>query len=104
MRVELSIEGGLAAFPGLARPLRLDADALPPQEADRLRRLVEDARFFEVSGPVPRQASLRDARRYHISITDGVRTRKLTLEDPVGSDFGPLLEFLRELEREGRRR
>ena len=47
MRVEFKVEEGLAYFPGLSEPILIDSTALPEDEAQELRRLVEASRLFE---------------------------------------------------------
>ncbi len=48
MRIQLKIEGGLAYFPGLSKPITIDGNALPPQEADKLKQLLDAAHFFDL--------------------------------------------------------
>jgi hypothetical protein len=105
MRVQLKIEGGLAHFPGLSQPTLIDGAALPAEEADELRRLVEAARFFDrpstVGAPSPGAA---DYRRYTISIEEGGRQHTVTLVDPVADpDLQKLLRFLQAKARALRR-
>jgi hypothetical protein len=85
MRIAFSVDGGIASFPGLRRPVTLDCDALPPQQAARLRALVERARFF--SAPPPDRASPSpDARTYTLEIDDGKQCRTLRIAEPVADD------------------
>ena len=46
MRIALSIDGGLASFPGLRKPQTIECEQLAPDRQARLRALVEQARFF----------------------------------------------------------
>lgn len=46
MRVHFSTSGGPAYFPGLAKPVAIECDELPAEEAQELQRLVEAADFF----------------------------------------------------------
>jgi hypothetical protein len=97
MRVQLQIEGGLAHFPGLSRPLLIESPALSSDDAEELQRLVTAARFFEqpahASAPPPGAA---DYRRYTITIDDGTRQHTVHLTDPV-ADVA-LRELLRFVE------
>lgn len=82
MRVTLSTEGGLAYFPGLARPVTYDSQALPPAQADELRRLVEEAGFFHrlnVDAPPPPGAA--DYRTYTLTVEDGALSHTVRLTD-----------------------
>lgn len=82
MRIDFSVDGGIAAFPGLAKPVTIDCDVLPPTATARLRKLVRRADFFArpAHGPATR---MPDARAYTIAIDDGPRCRTLTLTEPI---------------------
>ena len=82
MRIDFSVDGGLATFPGLARPVTIDCDALPPPEGERLRDLVRRAGFFALPAH-GKPARLPDARAYTIAIDDGVQCKKVTVCEPV---------------------
>jgi len=45
MRIQFKMEGGIAYFPGLSKPITIDSDQLPTQESDELKRLVNATRF-----------------------------------------------------------
>lgn len=104
MKVELTISGGLAYLPGLAKPVTIDGEALSAAEAEKLARLVAAARFFErpatPSAPVPGTA---DMQSYVITVHEdvgheGSRRHTLRLADPVEDpDLGALLNFLRAI-------
>lgn len=49
MQAELFIDGGVGFFPGLARPIVLDENALSAEERDELARLVSAARAEPVA-------------------------------------------------------
>jgi hypothetical protein len=94
--VNFESEGGFAHFPGLSRPLRLDTEELSPEQAIRLKGLVEHARFFEqppeVGGPPPGAADLRS---YTITVSDGDRTHTLRTSDALADPaLRNLLEHL----------
>ena len=38
MRIQFKMEGGIASFPGLSKPITIDSDQLPQQESDELKR------------------------------------------------------------------
>ena len=83
MKIELSIDGGFARLPGLARPVTIDSTALAPAHGAKLARLVARARFFDAKPPAPAPSPARDARCYTIAIEDGDRRRSLTLREPI---------------------
>jgi hypothetical protein len=82
MRIEFRMDGGLAAFPGLAKPVYIACEGLPPAQAARLRALVERARFFSLSR-APHKAGPPDARAYTIAIDDAGRCRTVTVTEPI---------------------
>jgi hypothetical protein len=81
--IEFKREGGLAAFPGLSKPVLIDTDVLPPADAARLNQLVGSARFFdqpaELGKPRPGAA---DYYQYTITIEAGGRRHTLRLSEP----------------------
>ena len=88
MKIEFAAEGGLAAFPGLAQPVTIDAAALSPARGRALATLVERAGFFDAAAGEPAAAATppspaRDARCYTIAIDDGTRSRRITVREPI---------------------
>ncbi|HEX7329052.1 MAG TPA: protealysin inhibitor emfourin [Casimicrobiaceae bacterium] len=85
LRIDFGIEGGVAAFPGLAKPLTIDCADLPRQDAAKIEALVQRADFFgrRVSA---RGASMPDARTYTIGVDDGAQCRTLRVEEPIADD------------------
>lgn len=82
MRIDFRIDGGLAAFPGLAKPVTIHCDALPPAENAHVRDLVQRANFFALPAD-DAQSHAPDARAYTIAIDDGARCRTVTLSEPI---------------------
>ncbi len=82
MHIDFRIDGGLAAFPGLAKPVSIDCAALPANDAARLGKLVRKADFFGVPQP-PAAPPMPDARAYTIAIDDGLQCRTLTFAEPI---------------------
>jgi hypothetical protein len=97
MRIEFSVEGGLAYFPGLSKPRVIDSATLDDDAADRLRRLVDAARVFQQ--PAARRAVAKgaaDYRQYTITVVDGRRRRTIHLSDPIAdSHLQALVDYLR---------
>jgi len=96
MRIQLKIDGGLAYFPGLSKPITIDSNALPVQEADKLKQLLEAAHFFDlppvVSAPAPGAA---DYHRYTITVDDNSKHHTVQLTDPVQEpNLQALLSYL----------
>jgi hypothetical protein len=87
MRMQVRIEGGLARFPGLAKPIDLDTDTLPAQDAQEMRHLVTAARFFELPASIgqPLARGAADYRRYIITVDDGPAHHTVEATDPVSN-------------------
>jgi hypothetical protein len=82
MRIEFRADGGLAAFPGLAAPVTIHCDALPPSENARMHDLLRRADFFAL--PAHRGAKpTPDARSYTIAVDDGARCKTVTVREPI---------------------
>jgi hypothetical protein len=85
MRMRVHIEGGVAYIPRLAKPIELDTDTLPAQDAEEIRRLVAAAHFFELPASVgqPPIRGAADYRRYTITVDDGTVHHTVYVTDPV---------------------
>ena len=85
MRIDFRVDGGIAAFPGLAQPVTIDCDALPPAQTAHLRELLHRAGFFSLPSrmPAPR---VPDARAYTIAVDDGRQCRTVTVAEPIVDD------------------
>jgi len=92
MRILFERTGG---FAGLKLKATLDAESLPPQQARRLRKLLEESRFFELplrlEGPVSRP----DRFKYRLTVENNncIHTVQAN-EDAVPSEMRPLLDWL----------
>lgn len=85
LRIDFGIEGGFAALPGLAKPLRIDCADLSKEEAARIEALVRRADIFHLRLPT-HVASIPDARTYTIGVDDGSQHRRLRVEEPIADD------------------
>ena len=92
MRLTFEREGGLAALPGLARPITIDTSALSSEEAAHWDRLVSDADAWSL--PASAAQAKADGRTYHLTLEDGARSAKLTLCDPLPPMVRPLVRAL----------
>jgi hypothetical protein len=84
MRIEFSLEGGLASFPGLSKPVAFDLDLLDKDEARQLQRLTEAANFFDL--PASAGSPARAAADYQycvLTIDDGTRKHTVRVLEPV---------------------
>lgn len=82
MRIGFRMEGGFAALPGLAAPVTIHGDALPPSKQAELRQLLRRADFFARPSD-DRQHALPDARTYTIEVDDGSNCRTVTVHEPI---------------------
>ncbi len=97
MRIQFKMEGGIAYFPGLSKPITIDSDQLPKQESDELKRLVNATRFFDLpiamGLPSPGAA---DYRQYTITIQDEGKQHTVHLTDLIEDpNLQALLAYLR---------
>jgi emfourin len=100
MRVEFKTEGGVAHFPGMGRPVVIDAERLTPEESSALQNLVDGARFFEIDDPPPPPSSARDYLQYTITITEKARRRTLRVTDlTADASMQRLIQYLRAVAR-----
>ena len=84
MRIQFEMEGGLAYFPGLAKPIVIDTDQLSDQAAMEIEKIVAQANFFALSKTVGKPApGAADYRQYTITIQDGKKSHTVTTFDPI---------------------
>ena len=84
MRMQVKTEGGITGpIPGLSKPIVLDSNALPPQEAEEMRQLVTAAHFFELPVQQPKPQRGADYRSYTISIENGERYHSVQFTELV---------------------
>ena len=105
MHLKFKTEGGFASFPGLQTPVEIDTSELREEEAARLLRCVEEARFFErqeePEGPPPGAA---DVRLHTVTVEDGARSRTVRAYEPIEDPaLRALVEALGALAKEIRR-
>jgi len=95
LRIEFRIDGGLAAFPGLAKPVTIDCDALSASQTAHLRELVQRANFFALPTHAPPRRGA-DARAYTIEVDDGLQCKSVTVTEPIADTaLRNLVEALR---------
>ncbi|NVJ21670.1 MULTISPECIES: protealysin inhibitor emfourin [Myxococcus] len=105
VRIQLSQEGGLAAFPGLARPRSVELSELPTEQAEAIEHGLRDARFRELPAVVGGGGSASkgaDQRRYTLTVEEGPRRHSVKLVEPVEDPH--LRELLSLVKRATRRR
>jgi hypothetical protein len=91
IRVDVERSGG---FGGLVQRRTLDTADLTPDEAGRLRALLEEADLDAVD-PAARALPVPDAFRYRLTVVRGGRRWELSLDDPqVPVRLRPLLRHV----------
>ena len=95
MRIELTTEGGVAAIPGLAKPILLESMTMSSEQCAHLQRLV-DAALMERTQCASPKAAVPDGRRYRLTIQrDGARS-EIEAEDPaIPPAIEALMQFVR---------
>jgi len=103
MRIEYKIEGGVAYFPGLRKPVVIDSEDLTEEEGTELERLIDKADFFDLPGlvgTIPQGAA--DYRQYIVTVENGKRRHTVRLTDPIeNADLQALLNYLNTKKRQG---
>ncbi|CRM56763.1 protealysin inhibitor emfourin [Pseudomonas sp. 25 R 14] len=85
MRISLKENGGPAFFPGLVKPRSVELDALPEQDQQELRQLIEAADFFHLPQSTLPEASNRGQVHYTLTVTEGERKHTVCVLAPVKS-------------------
>jgi hypothetical protein len=83
MRIQFKTEGGIAHLPGLSKPVTIDTDELPVEEAKELERLIEAARFFELPATSAPPRGAADYQQYTITVTTPDRSHTVRLTEPI---------------------
>ena len=92
MKVEFCRTGGIA---GTRLTAVLDTERLPPQEADRLRRLISAASFFDQPISLKSSTSGADRFQYQVTVEEGDRIKKVEIDEScVPRTFKPLIDYL----------
>ena len=81
MKIYFKPEGGIGFFPGLNKPLELNSEKLPEEEANHLKQLVNEASFFNLSNDASKPAAGADRKKYTIKIEDEDREHRVELSD-----------------------
>lgn len=95
MHIQLFIDGGIVAAPGLAKPINLEDGSLAQAEQSECKELVRAA----LENAISKSPSSRtpDARNYRIHIEDGNTTHSLTATDTaMPPAYSNLINFVRK--------
>ena len=92
MRILLERTGG---FAGVKLKATLDEESLPPRQAQHLRKLLEESRFFELPLRIEAPGSRPDRFQYRLTVenNNGVHTVQAA-EEAVSPAMRALLDWL----------
>ena len=97
MTVQFERSGG---FAGIRTTATIDAGSLSPEEARRLRELVDNAGFFDLPPVLSASAPGADRFQYKITIETGNRKHTVELSDAAApASLRPLLQWLTQAAR-----
>jgi hypothetical protein len=100
MKIDFERTGG---FAGLRLAVSVDVDNLPDQEAQALRKLVNDADFFNFSDAHPGKA-VPDSFQYKVTIENNQQKRTVQVGDmSVPDKLRPLIDDLNQRARSQRK-
>ena len=87
MRFSFKTEGGIAYFPGLAKPFVFESRDLSKADAKALHALVKAAHFFTLPASINKPApGAADMQRYTLTIEDDDRTHTVQCIEGTGPD------------------
>jgi hypothetical protein len=102
MKIDFTRSGG---FAGMRLATQIDTDTLPSTEADRLLRLIEEARFFGL--PTTLQSNLPggDRFQYRIKVEEGGKRKEVFADEAaVPETLRPLIDYLTDWARSDQKR
>jgi hypothetical protein len=96
MLIELYVEGGFGAFPGLAKPIKLDSASLSPDLDAELQRRLAAAEAEAQQRKSGKSVGVPDGRRYRLVVHVDMQHRQIDAADPtVPPAFVALMEFVK---------
>lgn len=102
MRISFERSGG---FAGITTKTTVDEKDLGPDEAQKLRQLVEEVDFFHLSKKIMAGSSRPDRFQYDLSLEESGRQHKVTVSEEVMPEkLKPLVNWLMERARQTRKR
>lgn len=102
MRVEVNIDGGFAAIPGLSKPITVDSADLSSDQRKELEGLVDAAFAEKARSGTTKKVTVPDGRHYRITVQRGGSRDGVEADDPVTPPaFAALLDFVKANGRSG---
>lgn len=96
MRIAFERSGG---FAGMLMSVSIDTTKLAPTEANQVRSLVEEAKFFQLPEAIA-NASQPDRFQYHLTIAEKKRQHSVVVgESSLPGSLKPLVDWLMDAAR-----
>ncbi|QNF35311.1 hypothetical protein HUW51_22275 [Adhaeribacter swui] len=103
MKIYFKPEGGFGFFPGLNKPLELNSENLPPDEAEHLHHLVQEAQFFDLPNQETENNRGADRKKYTIQVEDQDQKHWIQFHDAEDHpQLHNLLNYLNQKQKETR--
>jgi hypothetical protein len=101
LRISFERSGGVA---GITMKTAVDEKDLAPDEAQKLRQLVEGANFFNLSKKIMPRSPRPDRFQYELSLEESGRQHTVTMsEETLPEKLKPLVKWLMEKARQTRK-
>ncbi len=98
MRITFKTDGGVAYFPGLAKPFVFESDQLGKKDAKSLQSLIENANFFALPTTIGKAAAQSaDMQHYTLTIEDGKKANTVKLVNNASPEVQALFDQVRSL-------
>lgn len=102
MKIDFIRSGG---FAGMRLTTQIDTAMLPSTEADRLRRLLEEAHFFELPATLKSNLPGGDRFQYRITVEEGGKRKEVFADDAAAPEtLRPLIDYLTDWARSSQKR
>jgi hypothetical protein len=101
LRISFERSGG---FAGITMRTAVDEKDLAPDEAQKLRKLVEEADFFNSPGKITSRSPQPDRFQYELKLEENDRQHTVTVsEETMPAKLKPLINWLMEKSRQTRK-
>ncbi|HHT9120859.1 MAG TPA: protealysin inhibitor emfourin [Candidatus Hypogeohydataceae bacterium YC41] len=99
LRIYFERTGG---FAGIRFTTTIDTSELPPEEAEKLRKMVEEADFFNLPAKITSPSPQPDRFQYKLRVEEEGRQHTVTVsEEAMPPKLSPLVKWLMSAARKG---
>jgi hypothetical protein len=103
MKIYFTAEGGFGFFSQLNKPLEINTEDLPEEEAMHLENLINKTSFFSLPSGRQKQAKGADIKKYTIAVENNGKKHEVNVTDlEANANIQNLLNYLRK-QQKGRR-